>query len=141
MPMWLALEDDDDMPEMLIWMFTSMGISGKAFQRGEDLLIWADNLEARHKDEALPELALLDIRLTGLMSGIEVASRLRKNPLMKDMAIVMMTAYRLRREEAEKVLALSGADKILYKPLPRKKELYAILKDVIRSRQQESEAQ
>lgn len=141
MPMWLALEDDDDMPEMLIWMFTSMGISGKAFQRGEDLLIWADNLEARHKDEALPELALLDIRLTGLMSGIEVASRLRKNPLMKDMAIVMMTAYRLRREEAEEVLALSGADKILYKPLPRKKELYAILKDVIRSRQQESEAQ
>jgi DNA-binding response OmpR family regulator len=139
--MWLALEDDDDMPEMLIWMFTSMGISGKAFQRGEDLLIWADNLEARHKDEALPELALLDIRLTGLMSGIEVASRLRKNPLMKDMAIVMMTAYRLRREEAEEVLALSGADKILYKPLPRKKELYAILKDVIRSRQQESEAQ
>ena len=140
MPTWLALEDDDDMPEMLIWMFMSMGVSGKAFQRGEDLLIWADNLEARHKDETLPELALLDIRLTGLISGIEVASRLRKNPLMKDMAIVMMTAYRLRREEAEELLALSGADKILYKPLPRKKELYTILKDVIRSRHLESEA-
>ena len=139
MPTWLALEDDDDMPDMLVWMFNSMGITGKAFQRGEDLLIWADNLEARRKDENLPELALIDIRLSGLLSGIEVACRLRKNPLMKDIAIVMMTAYRLQRDEANRILALSGADKILYKPLPRKKELHAILKDAIRFRQQERE--
>jgi CheY-like chemotaxis protein len=118
-----------------------MGISAKAFQRGEDLLIWADNLEVRREDETLPELALIDIRLSGMVSGIEVACRLRKNPLMKDIAIVMMTAYRLRRDEAEKIMALSGADKILYKPLPRKKELHAILKDVIRCRKQERETQ
>lgn len=133
-PTWLILEDDEDIPDMLVWMFNSMGVDSKAFRRGEDLLFWVEQrVEAGLKWSA-PELALIDIRLTGLVSGIDVASRLRRFPGLENITIVLMTAYRLNSDDEQRILRLSGADSILLKPLPRKKELYAILSTAVKSR-------
>jgi two-component system phosphate regulon response regulator PhoB len=78
----------------------------------------------------LPDLILLDWMLPGL-SGIDLAKRLRAEPRLKDIPIIMLTA---RAEERDKVLGLEiGADDYITKPFsPR--ELMARIKAVLRRR-------
>lgn len=78
----------------------------------------------------LPDLILLDWMLPG-MSGIELAKRLRADPRLKEIPIIMLTA---RSEERDAVLGLeTGADDYITKPFsPR--ELMARIKAVLRRR-------
>lgn len=78
----------------------------------------------------LPDLILLDWMLPGL-SGVDLAKRLRADPRLKDIPIIMLTA---RAEERDKVLGLEiGADDYITKPFsPR--ELMARIKAVLRRR-------
>ena len=82
----------------------------------------------------LPDLILLDWMLPGL-SGIDLAKRLRAEPRLKDIPIIMLTA---RAEERDKVLGLEiGADDYITKPFsPR--ELVARIKAVLRRRAPET---
>lgn len=128
MATWLIVEDDEGMLEMLMWMFQAMGAESKTFPNGEALVEWADALE---EDNDLPELALVDLMLGGEVSGIDAAAHLRRHPLLGDMAIVLMTARSLNANEEVHILAMTGADKLLQKPLPRKDEFEAILKSVV----------
>ena len=75
---------------------------------------------ARDGDEALqlaeafrPDLVLLDVMMP-LRSGFEVCRRIREDPLLRRVKIVMLTA-RGRDAEREKGLAL-GADAYVTKP-------------------------
>ncbi len=78
----------------------------------------------------LPDLILLDWMLPGA-SGIELARRIRADPRLKDVPIIMLTA---RGDERDKVLGLeTGADDYITKPFsPR--ELMARIKAVLRRR-------
>ncbi len=134
MSTWMVVEDEPDIYEVLLAMFEMWGIEGVAFVDGEEAVSWIDDVDAGRFQGELPELALLDIRLPGQISGPAVGERLRKSPQLGQVAIVLSTAYRLSPEEEKKVSDLAGADKLMYKPLPRFTELQQVLEDVIAQR-------
>jgi two-component system phosphate regulon response regulator PhoB len=78
--------------------------------------------------EQAPNLILLDWMLPG-MSGLDLARRLKKEALTRDIPIIMLTA---RTEESDKVRGLEiGADDYVIKPFsPR--ELIARIRAVLR---------
>ena len=78
--------------------------------------------------ERVPDLILLDWMLPGA-SGLELARRLKKDELTRDVPVIMLTA---RAEEEDKIHGLeSGADDYVTKPFsPR--ELAARIKAVLR---------
>lgn len=82
------------------------------------------------KEEALPDLILLDWMLPG-MSGIEFARKIKSDIFTKGIPVIMLTA---RGEEQDKIKGLeTGADDYVTKPFsPR--ELNARIKAVLRRR-------
>ncbi len=89
----------------------------------------ADAEEAQKAlDETLPDLILLDWMLPGI-SGVEWARRLKKEPVYRDLPIILLTA---RGEEEDKVKGLEiGADDYMTKPFSPK-ELIARIRAVLR---------
>ena len=134
MSTWMVVEDEPDIYEVLLAMFGMWEIDGVAFVDGEEAIEWIEDVDRGRYQGELPELAMLDIRLPGLISGIEIGERLRKSPILKNMAIVLSTAYHLPSDQETSVIQKTGADKVLYKPLPRFNELQVILEDVIAQR-------
>ena len=134
MSTWMVVEDEPDIYEVLLAMFEMWGIEGVAFVDGEEAASWIEDVNSGRFHGELPELALLDIRLPGKISGPEVGERLRKSPILGQVAIVLSTAYRLSAEEEKKVVEQADADKLMYKPLPRFTELQQVLEEVIAQR-------
>ncbi len=116
----LIVEDEPAIREMVAFALGGAGLEarGAADAAGAQALI----------AERLPDLILLDWMLPGL-SGIELARRLKKDELTREVPIIMLTA---RGEEEDKVRALDvGADDYVTKPFsPR--ELIARIKAVLR---------
>jgi two-component system, OmpR family, alkaline phosphatase synthesis response regulator PhoP len=79
-------------------------------------------------EQQQPDLIVLDLMLPGL-DGLEVCTRIRQKPALKDPYILMLTA---RGEEIDRVIGLStGADDYLVKPFsPR--ELAARVRALLR---------
>src|ERR1700759_1369571 len=81
--------------------------------------------------ERVPDLILLDWMLPG-MSGLELARRLRKEELSREIPIIMLTA---RGEEMDRVNGLeAGVDDYVIKPFSTR-ELVARIKAVLRRSQ------
>lgn len=130
----MVVEDEPNIYDLLITMFQMWGIDGKAFSEGEPAQAWIDDVDAgRYKGE-LPELAVLDIRLPGSVSGPMVGERLRRSPLLRDIAIVLITAYSLGRDEEIAIIQSADADRLIYKPLPGFADFRAILENTLRER-------
>lgn len=82
----------------------------------------------KHLDESSPDLILLDWMLPGI-SGVEWARRLKKEPIYREIPIILLTA---RGEEEDKVRGLEiGADDYVTKPFSPK-ELVARIRTVLR---------
>jgi two-component system alkaline phosphatase synthesis response regulator PhoP len=81
---------------------------------------------ARHER---PDLVVLDLMLPGGLDGLDVCRRLRQEPAIADVPIIMLTA---RVEETDKLIGLElGADDYVTKPFsPR--ELVARVRAVLR---------
>lgn len=116
----LIVEDEQPIREMVMFALASAGYEAQeaADARQAQALI----------AERLPDLVLLDWMLPGV-SGIDLARRLKKEELTREMPIIMLTA---RAEEEDKVQGLeSGADDYITKPFsPR--ELVARIRAVMR---------
>ncbi len=134
MSTWMVVEDEPDIYEVLLAMFEMWGIEGVAFVDGEEAVSWIDDVDNGRFQGELPELALLDIRLPGKITGPMVGERLRKSPVLGHMAIVLTTAYKLTAEQEKEVIATAGADQLIYKPLPKFNELQRLLEKVIAQR-------
>ncbi len=134
MSTWMVVEDEPDIYEVLLAMFEMWGIEGVAFVDGEEAIAWIDDVDNGRFQGELPELALLDIRLPGKITGPMVGERLRKSPILGHMAIVLTTAYKLQPEQEKDVIATAGADQLIYKPLPKFNELQRFLEKVIAQR-------
>jgi two-component system phosphate regulon response regulator PhoB len=87
--------------------------------------------------ERLPDLILLDWMLPGT-SGLELARRLRREELTRDIPIIMLTA---RGEEDDRVIGLdAGVDDYVVKPFSTR-ELIARIRAVLRRTQPHGEGQ
>ncbi|MCP4048042.1 MAG: phosphate regulon transcriptional regulatory protein PhoB [Gammaproteobacteria bacterium] len=116
----LVVDDDPAIREMIRFV---LGKSGMKVRRA------ASGREALEKiGEKPPDILLLDWMMPNL-SGTELTRYLRKNPLTKDIPIIMLTA---KVTEDDKVTGLNaGADDYITKPFsPR--ELVARIEAVLR---------
>lgn len=134
MSTWMVVEDEPGIYEVLLAMFEMWGIDGVAFVDGEEAVAWIEDVDRAGWRGELPELALLDIRLPGKIQGPDVGERLRKSPLLKDMAIVLITAYTLTNAQKEQFIAQCQADRLLRKPLPKFSELKTLLEGILKER-------
>lgn len=133
MPTWMVVEDEPDIYDVLLAMFGLWGINGVAFVDGSEAIAWIDSVDAGRVQGSLPELAILDIRLPDI-SGPEVGARLRRSPILHDIAIVLMTAFYLTPDEEREAIALCQADLLLHKPLPGIHELRQMMDQVLARR-------
>jgi CheY-like chemotaxis protein len=130
----MVVEDEPDIYEVLLFMFEMWGIEGVAFVDGEEAIAWIDEVDRGEFEGELPELALLDIRLPGNISGPMVGERLRKSPRLKNIAIVLSTAYKLSKDEEDAVKKQADADYVMYKPMPKFHDLKKLLESVVKER-------
>jgi len=133
---WMIVEDEPDVYDLLLATVEMWGHGGQAFSDGEEAVAWINEVDrGKHPhSDPLPELALLDIRLPGEVSGPMVGARMRKSPRLRDMVIVLITAYRLTAEQEQQVIREAGADLLLYKPLPSYDRLKPMLENLIPQR-------
>jgi len=130
----MVVEDEPDLYDMVLAMYETLGIDGVAFLNGEDAVNWLDDVDAGAVDVDLPQLALLDIRLPGAISGIHVGARIRASQCLGHIPIVLMTAYRLTPTQMDEALSEAGADLLIYKPLPTIDEFQRLMFDVLARR-------
>jgi two-component system phosphate regulon response regulator PhoB len=101
----LVIEDERDLCELLALNLGRAGYQTFIAQDGRQGL----SLAATHR----PDLILLDVMLPGL-TGTEVAARLRADPSLAHIPIVMLTA---KAEEVDQLVGLAvGADDYITKP-------------------------
>lgn len=116
-------------------MFKLWHVDGLSFPSGEEALAWIDDVEKGLYAGELPELAIIGIRQPGRIRGEDVSARIRQSPILKDMAVVLTTAYRIMDREQEKsVMQRAGADFMLVAPWPRPYEFRRLMDDVLARR-------
>lgn len=101
----LIADDEPNIVLALEYLMKNEGYEVQTVTDGEDAL--------RAIEKSRPDLILLDIMMPNL-DGYEVCQRIRSDPSMKDIVIIMLTA-KGREVEREKGLAL-GADFYISKP-------------------------
>lgn len=116
----LVVEDEDAIKGMLMMVLDQAGFMPVAAAEAEEA--------QKALDDNPPDLILLDWMLPGI-SGVEWARRLKKEPIYRDIPIILLTA---RGEEEDKVRGLEiGADDYITKPFSPK-ELVARIRAVLR---------
>jgi CheY-like chemotaxis protein len=131
----MVVEDEPDIYDVLLAMFEIWGIEGVAFVDGGEAVSWIDGVDHGRVRGELPELAILDIRLPEV-TGPQVGNRLRRSPVLGNIAIVLITAYHMSPEEEIDAIQTAGADLLLYKPLPGMIELRQKMDGVITKHRQ-----
>lgn len=123
MPLILAVDDEESILELIKFNLEREGFRVETAMDGQEAL---DKVTAKQ-----PDLVVLDWMLPGI-DGLEVCRRIRRNPQMVDLPVIMLTA---RGEEVDKILGLElGANDYVTKPFsPR--ELAARIKAQLRAAQ------
>lgn len=133
MTTWMLLEDAPQIYEMLTTMFETWGIDGVAFVDGSSAVEWINKVDRGEVTGTLPELALLDWDVP-FIKGSLVAKRIRESPRLKDVTIVMISAFKLNNEQIEEMLTQGKPDDYHQKPLPAVREFRAMLQTTIERR-------
>ena len=118
----LAVEDDEDILELLKYNLAKEGYRVTAVTSGEE------GLQLAHS--TTPDLILLDLMLPGV-DGLEVCRRLKLDAKTRQVPIIMLTA---KGEEADIVTGLElGAEDYITKPFSTR-VLLARVRAVLRRR-------
>jgi two-component system alkaline phosphatase synthesis response regulator PhoP len=117
----LVVDDEPQIIEVVQDYLKQAGYRVLAARDGQTALTLA-----RHER---PDLVVLDLMLPGGMDGLEVCRRLRRDPVLADVPIIMLTA---RIAETDRLIGLElGADDYVTKPFsPR--EVVARVRAVLR---------
>ncbi len=107
-PTLLIVDDDATLREMLRMLLAGAGYRIEMASHGEQALELAAEL--------LPDLILLDVMMPG-MDGFEVCRRLRSDPLLAEVPIVLVTALNDRASRLRGIEV--GADDFIDKPFDR----------------------
>jgi len=115
--MWLLVEDDPDIRTVVSLMMMMWGETPLEFPDGGAAWDWLDKVETGTYSGALPDLALMDIKMPGY-TGDQVAARIRTVSPLKDIPIILMTAFTKNDAEIEGLKQKAGIDHLMNKPLP-----------------------
>jgi len=132
---WLVVEDETDIRTIVTVLFTAWGYTPMEFKDGHEAYRWLDDVEAGTYNGELPEIALMDIRMPGHF-GTDIARRMRAIDALKNLPIVLMTAFPTNDPNVKAVMENNVIDHIINKPLPEMFELKAILENVRSQKQQ-----
>lgn len=127
---WLVAEDEADIRMLIMTMISVWGHSTLAFENGQKVWEWIDQIEAGTPHE-IPSLILMDIRMPG-KRGNEIARRMRSVPAFDRVPIVLMTAFTLSSGDRQEMKTRDGVDHIIQKPLPDFEVLRKLLDDLAR---------
>ena len=99
------------------------------YKQGYNLAFAASGPETLTKaEELMPDLILLDVMMPG-MNGFEVCRRLRANPILAEVPVIMVTAL---DDQSSRIKGIeAGADDFITKPFNRV-ELRARVKTILR---------
>ncbi len=101
----LIVDDESDVARLLSFNLADAGFEAEVAKSGEGALAMAADFR--------PHVVVLDLMLPDL-SGYEVCRRLREDPELAEVAVLMLTA---RGDEADRIVGLeSGADDYVVKP-------------------------
>jgi CheY-like chemotaxis protein len=114
---WLLVEDDNDIRNVVAVMMSVWGEKPLPFPDGTAAWNWLDSVANGTFKGELPDLALMDIRMPGY-TGDKVAARIRQTPVIKDIPIILMTAFSLTDAEIKEMMEQTGIDHLINKPLP-----------------------
>ena len=121
------LEDDASIRKLVVYTLNSQGMEAEGFERPSQF--WSA------LEEKKPDLVLLDIMLPE-EDGLQVLKRLRADPAMRKLPVLMLTA---KSTEYDKVLGLDqGADDYIAKPFGMM-ELMARIRTALRHAGQSGE--
>lgn len=121
----LVVDDDENIRELISYNLSREGYMVTAVGSGEEAL----KVVANHP----PALVILDLMLPGI-DGLEVCKRLKNDPKMASIPIVMLT---VKGEETDVVVGLElGADDYITKPFSPK-VLLARVKAILRRKKDE----
>lgn len=127
---WMIVEDDSAIRDVIEMMCELWGYTALVFKDGFQAMEYLNN---NNLPAPTPEVALLDIRMPGPW-GHEISAKIRQHSQIKDIGIILMTAYELPGADEERYLQTSGADKLLFKPLPPMDDLLSFVNDVVAAR-------
>lgn len=114
---WLLVEDDTDIRNVVSVMMTVWGEKPLAFPDGNATWAWLDSVVNGTFKGELPDLALMDIRMPG-HTGDKLAARIRETAPIKDIPIILMTAYSMTDVDVKTMIETCGVDHLMNKPLP-----------------------
>ena len=134
---WLIAEDEADIRNLVGIMCTVWGHTALPFESGHKVWEWLEQIEKGEVTTNLPDFALMDIRMPG-RRGSELAQRMRTIDKLKNIPIVLMTAFVLTEEEIENIRKEFGVDHIINKPLPDFDKLGQVLHEIIKAKQEAS---
>lgn len=126
---WLLVEDDSEIRTLVAMMMTVWGESPLPFPDGRTAWAWLDSVDAGTYTGDLPDLALMDIRMPGY-TGDQLAARIRQTEPLKDIPIILMTAFTLSDADVLLLREQIGIDHLLNKPLPDFNDFRALLYEV-----------
>jgi len=119
----LAVEDEEDLLELIVFNLTKEGFQAKGVTSGEEALRMARAM--------MPDLLLLDLMLPGI-DGLDVCRILKRETATQQIPIIIVTA---KGEESDIVTGLElGADDYITKPFSPK-VLLARVRAVLRRKE------
>lgn len=130
---WLVVEDDHAIRDIIVTMCELWEFDVIAFRDGYEADDYLNNPEP---GDPRPDIALLDIRMPGPW-GHELGAKIRQHPRLKDIGIILMTAYELVGADEDEYIRSAGADALLYKPLPPMDELLDLVNEIREKRSRE----
>jgi two-component system, OmpR family, response regulator len=104
--MVLAIEDDPDICKLL-------QICLKLENFDTQTAATRDEVVAAFRASPLPDLVLLDVKLTDV-NGFDILARMRRHPVLKSLPVIMLTASATREAVLKGILG--GADGFITKP-------------------------
>ncbi|MFW9823862.1 MAG: PleD family two-component system response regulator, partial [Candidatus Thorarchaeota archaeon] len=116
----LYIEDNELERKTIENYFNFNGLNVKSVETSDEALYLLKNLT--------PRVILLDINLkTSNLNGEKLCQMLKSNSQFSDIPIVLISAFFSEKERAT-ILACSGADDIIFKPIDKLKELDVLFK-------------
>ncbi len=126
---WLIIEDDHAIRDVLGTMCELWGFDAVMLKDGFQASEYLQN----ETPVPQPDVALIDIRMPGPW-GHEIGAKIRAHPRLHNIGIILMTAYELAGGDAEQYMSISGADVLLYKPLPPMDDLLELVQQIVERR-------